>query len=74
MLAVTRRLYPPQSGQPDILLETGDRLEPYGLPVRVVHTPGSCCLVLDDGRAFAGDLAALIDAQVPQDLTPSDLI
>ena len=51
---------------PDVLLSDGDRLEPYGLPARLLHTPGhtagSSCLLLDGapGRpslaAFAGDL------------------
>jgi glyoxylase-like metal-dependent hydrolase (beta-lactamase superfamily II) len=45
-------------------LEIGDEelsLEPYGVPGRVVHTPGhspgSVSIVLNSGEAFVGDLA-----------------
>jgi len=45
-------------------IEIGDEdfsLEPYGVPGRVVytpgHSPGSVSIVLDSGDAFAGDLA-----------------
>jgi hydroxyacylglutathione hydrolase len=50
---------------PDLLLEDGDRLEPYGLCAHILHTPGhtpgSGCLLLDNKdhnitAAFAGDL------------------
>jgi hydroxyacylglutathione hydrolase len=46
--------------QADLLLEDGDSLAQYGVPGVVVHTPGhtpgSCCLVLEDGSGFVGDL------------------
>lgn len=46
--------------KPDLLLEDGDSLEPFGIPGRVVHTPGhtpgSACLVLENTDGFAGDL------------------
>jgi glyoxylase-like metal-dependent hydrolase (beta-lactamase superfamily II) len=46
----------------DVLLDDGDSLASYGAPGVVVHTPGhtagSCCLVLDDGTAFLGDMLA----------------
>lgn len=50
---------------PDRILQDGDRLDDYGLPAYVLHTPGhtagSCCLILENGvheadAAFAGDL------------------
>jgi hydroxyacylglutathione hydrolase len=48
--------------EPDILLDDGDSLEQYGLPGKVVllpgHSPGSCCLVLDDHSGFVGDLVS----------------
>jgi hydroxyacylglutathione hydrolase len=44
----------------DLMLADGDRLDAYGLPGSVVHTPGhtdGCIsLLLDDGSAFVGDL------------------
>ena len=62
VMALMRRLIRRQPVQPDIVLEDGDSLEPYGLPGRVVHTPGhspgSCCLVLEDGSGFVGDLVS----------------
>ena len=60
LMAVMTRVVHLQPLQPDIVLEDGDSLEQYGLPGKVVHTPGhtpgSCCLVLDDGSGFVGDL------------------
>jgi hydroxyacylglutathione hydrolase len=54
------RLSPTPPVQADILLEDGDNLAEHGLPGVVVHTPGhtagSCCLLLEDGAAFVGDL------------------
>jgi glyoxylase-like metal-dependent hydrolase (beta-lactamase superfamily II) len=45
--------------EPDIRLEMETNLEPYGIPGRIVHTPGhtpgSVTVVLDDGRAIVGD-------------------
>jgi glyoxylase-like metal-dependent hydrolase (beta-lactamase superfamily II) len=49
-------------GQPaDLVLADEDMpLHPYGIPGRVIHTPGhtsgSVSLVLDDGQAMVGDL------------------
>jgi glyoxylase-like metal-dependent hydrolase (beta-lactamase superfamily II) len=44
----------------DLLLQDGDRLDDYGLNARLLHTPGhtpgSCCLVVEERLAFAGDL------------------
>ncbi len=43
------------------LTDAGLLLKDYGIPGRIVHTPGhtfgSVSVVLDDGRAFVGDLA-----------------
>jgi glyoxylase-like metal-dependent hydrolase (beta-lactamase superfamily II) len=62
VMAVMTRLVRLQPVQPDIVLEDGDRLERYGLPGRAIHTPGhspgSCCLVLDDHSGFVGDLVS----------------
>ena len=56
------RLNPTPPVQADMLLDDGDSLAQYGVPGVVVHTPGhtagSCCLVLDDGTAFLGDMLA----------------
>ena len=44
---------------PDILLEDGQRLDAYGLPAVVLHTPGhtpgSIAILTDDGQLIAGD-------------------
>jgi hydroxyacylglutathione hydrolase len=60
LMRITTRLVHLQAVEPDILLEDGDSLECYGLPGKVFHTPGhspgSCCLVLEDGSGFVGDL------------------
>lgn len=46
---------------PDIVIEDGLDLEPYGIRGHVVHTPGhspgSVSVVLEGGEAFVGDLA-----------------
>jgi glyoxylase-like metal-dependent hydrolase (beta-lactamase superfamily II) len=46
--------------EPDIILHDGDRLDEYGVPATVVHTPGhtpgSSTLMVDGGVAFVGDL------------------
>lgn len=50
----------PEPVQPDITLEDGDDLTAYGIPLKVLHTPGhtpgSCCFIVADRWAFAGDL------------------
>lgn len=44
----------------DVLVEDGQDLSEYGIPAQALHTPGhtpgSCCLLVQGGRAFAGDL------------------
>ncbi|MCP8308092.1 MAG: MBL fold metallo-hydrolase [archaeon] len=55
-------LHPMNNFHPDFLLEDGMDLEPLGLPVIVIHTPGhtkgSVSIYLKDRRAvFIGDLA-----------------
>jgi hydroxyacylglutathione hydrolase len=61
-LALLERFFPVEGFLPDIQLKDGDNLEAYGFPARVLHTPGhtpgSTCLLLDDGTAFAGDLVS----------------
>jgi hydroxyacylglutathione hydrolase len=56
------RLDPTPPVRADVLLDDGDSLAQYGVPGIVVHTPGhtagSCCLVLEDGTAFVGDMLA----------------
>jgi hydroxyacylglutathione hydrolase len=62
VMGLVTRLVRLQPVEPDLVLEDGDSLERYGLPGAVVHTPGhspgSCCLVLEDGRGFLGDLVS----------------
>jgi glyoxylase-like metal-dependent hydrolase (beta-lactamase superfamily II) len=54
------RLLGPEPAPPDLALQDGDSLEAYGLPASLLHTPGhtpgSSCLLVQDGLAFAGDL------------------
>jgi len=56
--------------QPDILLEDGQRLDSFGLPGFILHTPGhtpgSSTLLLDGGIAFAGDLLTSTGKPHPQ--------
>jgi hydroxyacylglutathione hydrolase len=58
--ALMARLSPTPPVAADILLQDGDSLAEHDLPSVVVHTPGhtagSCCLLLDDGVAFVGDM------------------
>jgi hydroxyacylglutathione hydrolase len=62
VMGLMTRLVRLQPVEPDIVLEDGDSLEQYGLAGKVVHTPGhspgSCCLVLEDGSGFVGDLVS----------------
>lgn len=45
----------------DILIEDSFDLSPYGIPGKILHTPGhsvdSVSVVLDSGEAFVGDMA-----------------
>jgi len=46
--------------EPDILLEEGQRLDQFGMPGRIMHTPGhsagSVSVLLDGGQTLIGDL------------------
>ncbi|MBN2550358.1 MAG: MBL fold metallo-hydrolase [Anaerolineales bacterium] len=50
----------PEPVTPDLSLDDGDDLSSYGVPIKVLHTPGhtpgSCCYILADRWAFVGDL------------------
>jgi hydroxyacylglutathione hydrolase len=60
IMSLVLRVNPVPPVQADVLLDDGDSLAEYGLPGVIVHTPGhtagSCCLVLEDGTGFVGDL------------------
>jgi hydroxyacylglutathione hydrolase len=60
--SVMTKVSPTPPVQADVLLDDGDSLARYGLPGIVVHTPGhtagSCCLALEDGAGFVGDLVS----------------
>jgi glyoxylase-like metal-dependent hydrolase (beta-lactamase superfamily II) len=62
LTSLLTRLSPTPPVQAEVLLEDGDSLAEYGLPSVVVHTPGhtagSCCLVLEDGSGFVGDMVS----------------
>ncbi len=59
--ALARRLRFPMASVDLVLSDRDLPLAPYGLPGRVLHTPGhtdgSVSVVLDTGEAFVGDLA-----------------
>jgi glyoxylase-like metal-dependent hydrolase (beta-lactamase superfamily II) len=64
LLPWLERILRPEPTPPDVLLEDGAALEPFGLAATVLHTPGhtpgSCCLVVAEAEAgalaFVGDL------------------
>ncbi len=62
----------------DIILQDGDRLDEYGVPATVVHTPGhtpgSSTLVVDGGVAFVGDLLSASGKDHVQQSYASDWI
>ena len=61
-LALLERVFPVEGFLPFIRLQAGDRLDKYGFPARVLHTPGhtpgSSSLIFDEGVTFAGDLVS----------------
>jgi hydroxyacylglutathione hydrolase len=70
--AILRKLAPvfigfgkTQRFTPDVLLEDGDDLSPYGLPARVLsipgHSRGSIGILTAAGDLFCGDLLANVD-------------
>jgi glyoxylase-like metal-dependent hydrolase (beta-lactamase superfamily II) len=58
---VERRLRP-EPTRADVILSDGSQLDEYGLPARILHTPGhtpgSCSLIVEGGIAFVGDLVS----------------
>jgi hydroxyacylglutathione hydrolase len=60
LFPLIERLLGPEPTPPDLLLEDGDPIKVCGLDASLVHspghTPGSSCLVVQGGFAFAGDL------------------
>lgn len=69
-LPLLERLMPPEPVQTDMLVEGGHSLAELGLAARVIHTPGhtpgSTCLLTDEGLAFAGDLLSSTGGPHPQ--------
>lgn len=65
-LPLVNLAYPWLKTAPDILLEDDERLDSFGLPASILHTPGhtpgSTCLLVDNGAdgplAFTGDLVS----------------
>jgi len=70
LLPVLERLLPPESVQADLLVEEGTLFVDIGLPARVIHTPGhtpgSSCLITEEGLVFAGDLVSTTGGPHPQ--------
>jgi hydroxyacylglutathione hydrolase len=60
LFPLVQRLFRPQPVEADLLVQDGQDLSDFGIPAQVLHTPGhtpgSSCLLLDGGHAFAGDL------------------
>lgn len=60
LLPLGELILQPDTISADIHLSDGDALDHYGLRATVVHTPGhtngSCCFIIEDSIAFAGDL------------------
>lgn len=75
-LPMAERWLHPEPTEVDVILEGGENLEPFGIPGRVFHMPGhtygSCCLVLEDGTAFVGDLVATMGRPHVQHLYAQD--
>jgi len=59
-LPIVERFIRPAPVSADVLLEDGQRLDAFGIPASVIHTPGhtkgSSSLLLDSGEVFVGDL------------------
>lgn len=66
----------PQGIEANLLLADGDTLDAYGIPARVLHTPGhtpgSCCLLVAEGALFCGDLLSTAGAPHLQHLYAAD--
>jgi hydroxyacylglutathione hydrolase len=60
LVALVYPLLHPEPAEADLIVEDGFHLGRYGIDAKVLHTPGhtdgSCCLVVQDRLAFAGDL------------------
>jgi glyoxylase-like metal-dependent hydrolase (beta-lactamase superfamily II) len=54
------KLFKPEPTQADLLVSDGEQLPIPGLKAEVLHTPGHtpghCCLIVENRYAFAGDL------------------
>ncbi len=61
-MGLAQRFMPTMPVQADVLLEEGSTLTPFGLPGKIVHTPGhtpgSITLVLENATGFVGDLVS----------------
>ncbi len=62
ILPLAARIWNIEGVTPDTLLEDEDLIDGFGVKIQVMHTPGhtpgSCCLIVDDTSAFVGDLIA----------------
>jgi glyoxylase-like metal-dependent hydrolase (beta-lactamase superfamily II) len=62
ILPLATRIWKVEGVKPDTLLKDGDLIEGFGVKIQVMHapghTPGSCCLIVNDTIAFVGDLIA----------------
>lgn len=56
------RIFRPDALKPDLFIEDAGCFDAFGLSATVIHTPGhtpgSACLLFDDGDLFAGDLVS----------------
>lgn len=62
VMPAVNRFLKPEPVEPDILLEDGMRMDPYGIDAVSLHTPGhtpgSTTLLVEGTVAFAGDLVS----------------
>lgn len=70
LLPLLERVRPSEPIQADLFSQDGISFADMGLPARVIHspghTPGSSCLVTEDGLVFAGDLVSTTGGPHPQ--------
>jgi glyoxylase-like metal-dependent hydrolase (beta-lactamase superfamily II) len=70
LLPALEWLLPPEPVKADLLAADGTSFVDLGLPARAIHTPGhtpgSSCLMTEDGLVFAGDLVSTTGGPHPQ--------
>ncbi|PKO07883.1 MAG: hypothetical protein CVU40_18285 [Chloroflexi bacterium HGW-Chloroflexi-2] len=74
--AILNRINPLPATPPDLYMQDGDSLNPFGLDAIVLHTPGHTLghisIILGNGTAFTGDLLGRVPSVKPQNLLAMD--